>query len=297
MATSYINPNILISAGQLRIPYKLIPHPNSTAQEQQMELENICERATSQVDSYCNQILRSTFNLEQLVGPGFELSQISQTTYRAFVSNWPITSVLGGQFQVLGSNLWLSMQPSNFINESPPMQDNSFTNGGYGGDGVLVTGLPPYFSQKSILLQIAYVAGYAHTRCLETIQAGVSSFLVDDVTGWTGVKGQILDGSNSEWITVESVNATQNSWGYMTGEGTVNLSSPLQFTHAPNTILTNLPRNIELATLYLAGAEANAGGVYSISTPPTKGGMNSSSVPDMWTKLAHKILDPFKRII
>lgn len=296
MATSYINPSILVNAGQLRIPYKLIPHPNSTTQEQQVELENICQRATAMVDSYCNQVLRATFNVEQKIGPSFELS-LSQTTYRALLANWPITEVLGGQFQVLGSGLWVSMQDTQFINEAPPWQDNSFNNAGDGGDAVLVTGLPPYFSQNSILLQIAYVSGFAHTRCLETITAGETTFTVDDVTGWTGVRGQILDGANSEWVTVESVSGTANSYGYMVGQGTVTISTPLQFTHAENTILSNLPKNIELATLYLAGAQANAGGVFSISTPPAKGGMNSSNLPDMWTKQAYRILNDFKRII
>ncbi len=248
-----------------------------TPAQNEAEMWNMCARATAKIDGYCNQILRATIDIEVLHGPDYRVTTgpgaggSSPTPYwgnagfntRAILSSFPILEVT----QVLVSpntfpRNWVTL-PSGWAEpEYPPFGIyNSIApaSSAYGGQAVIIG--PGYVNKclgrNGFILQISYINGWPHAEITAQVSAGASAVSISDCTGWgitsyqgiAGATGVIKDSGQQETIHGTSTSVPA-------GPGTLNLSAPLVYPHAPGTIITTLPASIEQAAIHFATAEA-----------------------------------------
>jgi hypothetical protein len=123
---------------------------------------------------------------------------------------------------------------------------------------------------------------------------------VDDVTGWEGWTGILLDGTATEWVTVTSATAAAparlpGSAGTVNaGAGTLGLASPLAGSHPAGTLLTAVP----LAALQAAGLKAAVMALETIAAIAVQS--SSGQLPGGLGALAYEAevsLQPFARVM
>jgi hypothetical protein len=171
----------------------------------------------------------------------------------------------------------------------------------YGGQAVIIG---PGFVTKGLgrngyILQIAYVNGWPHAEITAQANAGDSSLTVSDTTGWgitsyqgtTGATGVIKDSGQQETIHASASSVTA-------GPGTVALSAPLVYPHAPGTIVTTMPASIEQACILFAAAEALTRGA-TTTTIHDIGGHSQNTGGDVvgLTTEAELLCHPYRRTI
>lgn len=285
------------------------------------ELWNLCARATSMADQYCNQLLRATVDREVVRGPDFYLTvgpsaggglptpywADSGGNARAIMSRWPILAV--NQVRVSASAVWprqWQTVPTGYAEpEFPPFGIyNSAAPGddAYGGQGVLVA--PGYISRaygrNGFMMEVTYTNGWPHTSLTAAATAGSTVVSVTDTTGWaisnydgsvTGATGVFKDGGQQETGSVSTASTTS-------GAGTLTLSSPLAYPHETGTVFTTLPAAIEQACILFCCAQALVRGATS-TTIHAIGGHAQGSDKDItqMTAEAEALLSPFKRTI
>src|SRR5580698_9409449 len=105
----YISP-LTLQQAPTGIDFTTIPATNSISFDpasNNAELWNMCARATSMVDQFCNQLLRATVDVEVMGGPDYRVTVgpraggQSQTPYwgdagsnaRLIMSRWPVLAV------------------------------------------------------------------------------------------------------------------------------------------------------------------------------------------------------------
>lgn len=250
-----------------------------TPAQNQAEWSNICARATAQVDEYINQVLRATVDQELHHGPDFRVTTgpgaggmslspywgYSSANARIILSRTPVLSVTSVQTcpNNLWPRVWTSVPTGMFEPEVPPIGiygSSAPAASGYGGQAILIA--PGYitwcYGRNGWAIQVTYVNGYPHCGITTAVAAGSSTVQVDDTTGWalsnysgtaTGATGTVKDSGQQEVVHVASASTTS-------GPGTLTLSAPLQFPHAPGTIITTMPASVEKACIWFAVAEA-----------------------------------------
>ena len=145
-----------------------------------------------------------------------------------------------------------------------------------------------------------YISGWPHTSLTAAAAAGASTIGVDDCTGWllTGTNGETVGaagivydamGGGQEPVTFTAASAT-------TGPGTLTLSSPLHYAHAPGIMVSALPQTVIWATALLAGEAALTRGA-TATTIQTTGGHGSSPACTRWKHAGPALLNAFRRTI
>jgi hypothetical protein len=277
--------------------WEIIPEPGATAAQINAEVTSIAWRATSIVDTYCNQELRSTVANEELFGPGAPRVGIQQGTGNGLLimRRWPVTEVLAIQTAPnrVFPRVWTPVPAGLYEPEHPLINLYSDTASATGPDGSMSIVMAPgylYPGRNSTRLLVSYANGWPHTSLTQDADAGATVLNVDDVTGWTGASGFAYDGSATESLMVESVSATTpmnlpNGAGTaQSGPGTVTLVSPLAY---------------ELwATVLAAAMQATEGGIISISVQNMPGSVSTggNGSADLATQY-RDLLGPFRRIV
>lgn len=283
---------------------------------------NICIRATSIVDTYCNQVLRATVDNEYLTGPGSARFGFQQGSGLAllYMRRWPVTEVLAIQASPNRLPRRWEPVPSGLYEVNHPLinmyADTASATAPDGGSSIVVDpcGLYPAggtpggwrgaASRNGLRLIVSYTNGWPHTSLTQFVQAGAQTLYVDDVTGWTGASGFVYDGSSTESVSVASVAAAYpvnlpNGVGTaQAGPGTVTLASPLAFGHNAGVLVSSLPANVMQAAILAAAAQALESGIESISIQALPGTQTSSGhgVQELVGQYK-EFLDPFRRII
>lgn len=318
--TPYISPATLINA-PTGIDFTTIPDVDSSPAAQNAEQWNMCMRATSMVDQYCNQILRATIDTEIHHGPDFRVTVGPQagggypTVYwgttgsncRVLMGRWPILAVNSVKVAANGvwPRSWTSVPAGYFEPENPPYgMFNSVApaDDAFGGQAVLIA--PGYvcwnLGRNGYILEISYTNGWPHSSITSNVIAGATTISVSDTTGWaianyagtvTGATGTFKDGGQTESFTVTASTTTS-------GPGTLTLASALQYPHEIGTIVTTLPAAVEWACILFCTAQALTRGATS-TTIHAIGGHSQFSGGDI-TSLnaeAELLLHPFKRTI
>lgn len=313
MATPYVNPEMIVNA-PTGISWSIIPFPKATTAQQLAEQTNICWRATTIVDGWCNQTLRSTIDSEQYSGPGSYRINIEQATgnVRWILSRWPVTEILAvqisanaafpRQWQQLPSGMWDIENPAIGVYGSYVPSGS----GGAGGQSVYIA--PGYagwgLGRSGYRFAASYVNGWPHTGLQADVTAGATTLTVDDVTGFAGASAFIYDGESTEVVSVTSVTANTpftlpNGGGVaQAGPGTLTLASPVLHNHPSNLIVSSLPQDVLWATILAATTQALDAGITSVSIQNLPGSqtVGGHGIDDL--KMQYReLLTPYKRVI
>lgn len=255
---------------------------------QDSELANVIARASSWIDTYCNQILGATHTTEQ------QRSRVSGDGYIKWHPNFnPVIALTDLWYGYPSTNLyhvsdvsgaWIENQQILFPYAS---MGSLFTN-----QGPLQFGFPSTQGQP-VFLKYTYINGYANTLIAAAV-ATQSTLTVTDGTGITvGDQLKIYDGMYSENVTVAST--------YVFGSTTVPLTHPLIYSHNAGVSISALPPAIKeaaiLATtamLKIRGDSSLTMGVGTLPSQVTTTQTQTDIGNDM--AFAMDLLKPYRRI-
>ena len=208
---------------------------------QDSELANVIARASSWIDTHCNQILGATSTTEQ------QRSRVSPDGYIKWHPNYnPVIALTDLWYGYPSTNLyhvqdvssaWIENQQILFPYAS---MGSLFTN-----QGPLQFGFPSS-SGSPVFLKYTYVNGYANDL-INTAVAGQTTLTVKSGVGITAHDTlKIYDGMYSENVTVADT--------YTFGSSTVPLTSPLLYSHASGISISALPPAIKEAAILVTTA-------------------------------------------
>jgi len=289
--TPYCTPNELVAA-PTGISWSTIPPYKGTTPAQQLaEQVNILGRATAQVDTYVNQVLRATLDTEQISGPDYRVTVMTGVgNGRVILSRWPIMSIVSIQVAPNGvfPRQWTTLPAGSFDIEHPIIGvygSIAPSDAADGGQSIVIS--PGYVNwcggRNGVLLRIQYINGWPHTSITEDVAAGAMSLPVDDCTGWavtgefgnTGATGTVYDSGQQETVQVSAASTTS---------GPGNLTVPaLTFGHKAGTMVTTLPQSVIWATILFASAQALTRGATSTTVHqiPGTGAGGSKGAEDL----------------
>lgn len=308
--TPYVTPAILTQA-PTGISWNTIPFGSQvTPQQRSSEQWNICTRATSIADGYCNQILRATPSTEFASGPDY-YTTIQQSTgnIRIVLSQWPIISVLSVKvspntfprsWTSVPQGYWQPEQPivSIFGTSAPP-------SSAQGGQAIIVSPLAGgnwYLGRRGYVFQVSYFAGWPHTSLTTAATLGQTTLTVDDCSAWfttdaagvlVGARGTIYDPGGAE----EIINVTGSS--AMSGPGSLTIASPLLYDHPVATMVSTMPQTIQWACILFATSIALTRGATATTVHTMPGGSPGASMkgPESLTEEAELLLHSYRRVI
>lgn len=294
MANAYTGTTSLFSTPYLTVDeYKSAPtsidldnltYNSQYPQDQDAELANTIARASSWVDTNCNQVLAATLENEQQRGrirP--DGSIIFHPRYN------PIIALTSFQYGYPNTELY-SIGDCSIAWIEPQQIVIPNTTVSWTSQGPLQFGLNSSPSTP-IFMKYQYVAGYTNTLIISAV-ATESTLVVKNGTGI--IAGQVLriyDGQYSEDVTVDDT--------YVFGSTTVPLTHPLLFDHAPSVSISALPPAVKEATILVTTAFLKVRGDSSM----TMGIANSASLSQNLggnlgeeIALAKELLMPYKRV-
>ena len=305
--TPYITPQILTNA-PTGISWRTIPSSKATPAEQLAEQINLCQRATSRIDSAVNNVLRATIETETLYGPDYRVALRSSTgVVRALMSRYPVTQVLSGKAAPAASfpPVFTNIPATAFAVERPILGLYGTSTPSGSGDGGQAIFIAPGFvdwswGRQGYQIQITYVNGWPHSSLTASVAAGATTINIDDCTGWApivtggfGAAGLIYDGNNQESITCASSSA-------QSGPGTLTLTAGTTFAHNQGVVVTSLPSSIMWAAVLFACSEALTRGTTATTIQTIAGtgeGTTGAASHYELAYMAQEILMPYRRII
>jgi len=254
--------------------------------EQDAELQNVIERASSYVDTYCNQILGATVDTEQ------QRVRIGRDgTIKFHPNNAPIIAV---------TDLWYGADPNNMIQATDPsvcwLESQSVVfpyvnlSTTVTSQGPLSFGFP-YYNSSVCYLKYSYINGYENDLIVSAT-AGQSTLTVKTGIGFrAGLTVKIYDGLSSEFVTVAS--------NYVFGSTTIPLTAPLAYSHSAGVSISALPSAIKEATILVTTAMLKVRGdnsmVMNVTSTPSISMPNSQHMgADI--AMAQDLLKPYRRI-
>lgn len=255
---------------------------------QDAELSNVISRASSWVDTYCNQVLGATQETEQ---------------QRARLRSDGLIIVHPRYFPVVTvSDFWYGLSPNQLVQFPDPSQgwleDQSIVipyssaNLSYSTQGPLQFGLPAVPRQQ-VYVRYTYVSGFPSTVLAGSVAANGSTITVLAADGITaGARMTIYDGSSTEEVTVAS--------SYVYGSTTVPLTAGVGFAHAAGVSVSALPPAVKQATILATSAFIKSRGDTSLTMDVLNTATNvntgvSKSIASDWS-MARELLAPFRRI-
>lgn len=278
------------------ISWKTVPFPNSTAEEQYAEALNMCWRASDEMDSRANQVLRATVDTEVERGPDFRLTVGNSLPgeARLQISRWPVVSIVSGKYAAAGSSAtdgsylqWTTIPASQIVPEHPIIGLQGTASPSAAGAGPAALIIAPSVldwsnGRNGFYLSVTYVNGWPHAGIDTAAASGATSVHVDDITGWTGMRGTILDGSLREVVNVTAV--TPDTTGDIAGPGTLTLAAALRNTHTPpangTIVITTMPEVLMEAAIYYATAMALVRGTTAVTVQAIRGSLQGSGGPN-----------------
>jgi len=259
-----------------------------TSAQQDAELAAVIQRASSFIDIYVNQPLiaqnfteqsRTRINQEGflILSPDYNnVVALNSLSYGVVPTNMvtvPAASLL---------NCWF--EKSQIIY---PLSQLGLT---YSSQGPLSFGFPPS-TRSRIYASFNYTAGYCN-GLISTATAGQTSFTMIDPIGLTaGTVVTIYDGASTEQVVVSPT--------YTYGSSTVNITTPLAYTHASGVSVGNMPQAIKQAAILVTTDFLKVRGDNSLTMAVTTRANSGPSVQDIIGSdlaLAKELLAPFRRM-
>lgn len=255
---------------------------------QDNELANVIARASSWVDTYCNQVLGATYETET------QRSRISPDGTIKFHPRYsPIIALTDFWYGNPSTNLYQAQDCSvAWIENSQIIFPYANLSTTFTSQGPIQFGFPS--TQGAVVyLKYTYVNGYPNDLIVTATQ-GATSLTVKTGVGITaGDHLKIYDGIYSENVTVAS--------NYVFGSSTVPVTSPLLYSHSAGVSISSLPPAIKEATILATTAMLKVRGDSSLTmavgtlpsqatTPQVQASIND----DM--SMAIALLAPYRRI-
>lgn len=255
---------------------------------QDSELANVIARASSWIDTYCNQILGATHETET------QRARISSDGYIKFHPRYsPVIALTSLQYGNPSTEL-ITVEDCSvaWIEDSQILFPYAYMSSLFTSQGPLQFGAP-YASGTQVYIKYTYVNGYANTLIASAV-AEESTLTVTKATGIVkGLQMKIYDGMYSETVTVADT--------YEMNSLTVPLQEPLVYSHDAGVSISALPPAIKeaaiLATTAMLKVRGDASMTMSIGTQP-----NSFGASDVSTNIgndmgmAMELLKPYRRI-
>jgi hypothetical protein len=253
---------------------------------QDAELANVIARASSWIDTYCNQILGATSETEQ------QRSRIRPDgTIRFHPRYNPIIALTQFKFGTDFSQMVTYPDCSNtWIEDNQIIVPYAWSYQNYTSQGPLQFGFP-YSQQAEVFLNYTYVNGYANSEVVTAV-AGQSTLTLKSGIGITaGLMMKIYDGFKSENITVAD--------SYVFGSRTVPITYPLDYDHNPGISVSALPPAVKEAAILVTTAMLKVRGdnsmTMAVGTLPSQATPQTQNIgSDMG--MAMDLLKPYRRI-
>lgn len=261
----------------------LVVGGNANAQD--AELERVILRASSFMDEYLNQNLVANRQTEtqrtRFTPQGYIALHPNQNPVIALESFYygPTPNLLSALTDC--STAWFESQQLIIPISSMALNWSSQGPLAFGG------GSPT----QQIFTKYTYVAGYVNNPIVSAT-AGASSLVVGRSEGIVaGQMLRIIDGANSETVYVSS--------SYTYGSTTVTLASPLVYTHAAGSIISNMPNAIKQACILLTTAFIKVRGDNSLTmniTTQPQASLPGAARYGGEIRLALDMVDKYRRI-
>lgn len=269
------------------IDYDNLVVASSDPAVQDAELANNIARASSWIDTYCNQVLAATVEVEQQrvrLRPDGMIS--------VHPSYWPVVAVTSFAYGLTPNDLVAYPDPSQgWIEKQEFILPYTSANILYSSQGPLQFGMPAV-PRAETYCKYTYISGYANTLLSASALAGATSITVQDATGIVaGSRMTIYDGASTETIIVGA--------NYTFGSTTVPLASGLVYAHNSGVSVSALPPAVKEAAILATTAMLKVRGDYSLVMQQTSsvgsiGHQAAGVAPDL--ELAKELLAPFRRI-
>lgn len=253
---------------------------------QDAELANVIARASSWMDTFCNQVLAATVETEQ------QRARMGNDGYLKVHPNyWPIIALNSFSYGANPNQLVSYSDLSQaWIEAQSIVIPWSVGNMNWSSAGPLNLGMAGS-PRGTVFCRYTYVNGYTNTLLNTNSLAGASSITVKDATGIIpNSKLTIYDGLNTEVVTVAST--------YTPGATAVTLSVNAVNAHTSGVAVSALPPAIKEAAILATTAFLKVRGDSSLTMSVTN--TVSNSVPgSQFTSddlsLAQELLLPFRR--
>lgn len=252
---------------------------------QNSELANVIARASSWVDTYCNQVLGATSETET------QRSRIRPDgTIRFHPRYSPVIALTAIQYGNYPNQLITGEPSVAWLENQEVIYPYAQLSNVMTSQGPIAFGFPTTTGQE-VFLKYSYINGYANTVTVTAV-AGASSLIVESGKGITvGQELKIYDGMYSETVMVAST--------YTFGSNTVPLETPLVYSHTAGTSISALPPAIKEATILATTAMLKVRGdnslVMGVGTTPSQGVAGNQNIGDDMA-MAMDLLKPYRRI-
>ena len=253
---------------------------------QDAELNNVIARASSWIDTYCNQVLAATTETE------LQRSRIRDDgTIRFHPRYNPIIALTALQYGSVNNQMTTVQDCSlAWIEDSQIVFPYAMLSTTYSNQGPLQFGFPSSPRQE-VFLNYTYVNGYANTT-IATATASATSLTVTNATGITaGLTLKVYDGMSSEFVTVGSA--------YTFGSTTIPLITALSYSHATGISISALPPAIKEAAILVTTSMLKVRGdnsmVMAVASRASQA-VEGSQKLGTELKIAMDLLAPYRRI-
>lgn len=254
---------------------------------QNAELANNIARASSWVDTYCNQVLAATTEVEQ-----GRARLRSDGMIAIHPEYFPIVALTAFSYGITPNDMVQYPDPSQgWVEKQEFILPYTSANIMYSSQGPLQFGLPA-IPRAQVYCQYTYISGYANTLLSANYTAGATTITVDNPVGIVaGTRMTIYEGLSTETVTVAP--------SYVFGSNTVPLASGLVYNHTQGFAVSALPPAVKEATILATTALLKVRGDYSLVMQQSSqvGSVSRNSVfSSNDLELAMELLKPFRRI-
>jgi len=253
--------------------------------DQDAELANVIARASSWIDTFCNQVLGATVETEQ------QRSRYSTDGSIRFHPRYnPVVALLSLEYGYPPSLMSLPDCSVAWVEDSEIIVPNA-TLGTWTSQGPLQFGALSSGSRNEVFLKYSYVNGYANSVIVTAVAAAYTLTVADGKGILAGQMLKIYDGQYSENVTVANT--------YVFGSTTVPIVYPLVYTHAAGVSISALPPAIKQACILVTTAFLKTRGDSSmtmqVTTSPGTSLPNADKVGEE-IAAAMQLLQPYRRV-
>jgi hypothetical protein len=253
--------------------------------DQDAELTNTIARASSWIDTFCNQVVAATVESEQ------QRSRYSSDGSIRFHPRYsPVVALTSLEYGYPPNLMSLSDCSVAWIEDEEIIVPNA-TLGTWTSQGPLQFGAMSTGGRNEVFLKYTYVNGYANTTIVTAVAAATTLTVADGKGILAGQMLKIYDGQYTENVTVAST--------YTFGSTTVPIVTALVYTHLAGVSISALPPAIKQACILVTTAFLKTRGDSSmtmqVTSSPSTSLPNADKVGEE-IALAMQLLQPYRRV-